>query len=158
MSYSLGYEFIHPTAIIGEPPEMRDYKYGSQHEGVEIDPEARIGAYCTVDGGYDNPTKIFKCWLMKHVHIGHDAIIGNGVEIAPHCSIGGYVVIHSNVKVGQGAVFKPWVQVGYGAVIGAGAVVTKDVPAGETWVGNPARRLVKNHVETDEELWLGIYG
>jgi serine acetyltransferase len=58
-------------------------------------------------------------------------------------------VIGHGVKIGQGAVFKPRVHVGDRAVIGAGAVVTKNVPAGETWVGNPARRLVR---ATGEQL------
>jgi maltose O-acetyltransferase len=38
-------------------------------------------------------------------------------------------------------VILPGLTVGEGAMIGAGAVVTKSVPDGETWAGNPARRL-----------------
>jgi acetyltransferase-like isoleucine patch superfamily enzyme len=44
-------------------------------------------------------------------------------------------------SIGAGAVILPGITIGEGAMIGAGAVVTKDVPAGETWAGNPARRL-----------------
>ena len=33
----------------------------------------------------------------------------------------------------------PGLTIGEGAMIGAGSVVTKDVPAGELWIGNPAR-------------------
>jgi UDP-3-O-[3-hydroxymyristoyl] glucosamine N-acyltransferase len=155
---------IHPSAEIGLPPEMRDYKPGHKHHGVIVHEEARIGAFCTIDAGYESPTRIGKCWLMKHVHVGHDAIIGDGVEIAPHTSVGGYVVIGNNVKVGQSAVFKPYVVVGEGAVIGMGAVVTKNVPAGETWVGNPASKMEKRpqhkieHRESDDNMWSRLYG
>jgi acetyltransferase-like isoleucine patch superfamily enzyme len=78
---------------------------------------------------------------MTKCHIGHDAEVGDDVEIAPLASVGGECEIGHRVKIGQGAVFKPRVKVGNDAVIGAGAVVVKDVPAGETWVGNPAKKL-----------------
>ena len=41
----------------------------------------------------------------------------------------------------MGAMIGPGVTIGARAVIGMGAVVTKDVPDGETWVGNPARLI-----------------
>jgi acetyltransferase-like isoleucine patch superfamily enzyme len=94
-----------------------------------------------VDAGLKAATRLGKCWLMKGVHIGHDAVIGDGCELAPHCSVGGHVTLGRNVRVGQGALFKPFVTVGDGARIGMGAVVICDVPAGETWAGNPARNL-----------------
>ena len=68
----------------------------------------------------------------------HDAVIGEDCEIAPHTSVGGHVELGDGVRVGQGAVFRPFVKVGEGARIGAGAVVVRDVPANEVWVGKPA--------------------
>lgn len=41
--------------------------------------------------------------------------------------------------VGAGAIFLPGTVVGERATVGADAVLTRDVPAGETWVGTPAR-------------------
>lgn len=135
---------IHHTAYIGGQPEMRNWLPGDKAVDPIIHPTARIHAFVTVDAGCEAATRIgARSWLMAHVHCGHDVVIGEDVEIAPHCSIGGFVVIQDGVHVGQGAIFKPNVVVGYGATIGCGAVVTKDVPAGETWVGNPARRLIK---------------
>lgn len=49
--------------------------------------------------------------------------------------------VERRASIGAGAVILPGITIGAGAMIGAGAVVTRDVPAGETWVGNPARRL-----------------
>jgi maltose O-acetyltransferase len=49
------------------------------------------------------------------------------------------VRIGHNVWIGSGAIILPGVTVGDDAIIGAGSVVTRDVPAGATVVGNPAR-------------------
>lgn len=51
------------------------------------------------------------------------------------------VVIGHDVWIGHGAILLPGVNVGNGAIIGAGSVVTKDVPAWHIVVGNPARNL-----------------
>lgn len=51
------------------------------------------------------------------------------------------VEIKSGVDVGVGSIILPGVTVGEGAVIGAGSVVTKDVPSYEVWAGVPARKL-----------------
>ena len=49
--------------------------------------------------------------------------------------------IKKNASVGANATVLGGITIGANALIGAGAVVTKDVPDGETWVGNPARRI-----------------
>ena len=57
------------------------------------------------------------------------------------------VVIEDDVWIGAGAVILPGVRVGRGAVVGAGSVVTKDVPAFGVVVGNPARLVRFRGVE-----------
>ncbi|WP_295317545.1 sugar O-acetyltransferase [Roseobacter sp.] len=52
------------------------------------------------------------------------------------------ITIGRNVWIGGGAIILPGIGIGDDAVIGAGAVVTHDVPAGITVAGNPARPLV----------------
>jgi acetyltransferase-like isoleucine patch superfamily enzyme len=54
------------------------------------------------------------------------------------------VHIHTGAYIGAGALLLPGVSIGEGAVVGAGAVVTKDMPSGSSFVGVPARAMLKN--------------
>lgn len=51
------------------------------------------------------------------------------------------VIIEDDVEIGIGAIVLKGVRIGQGAQIGAGAVITSDVPPGALMVGNPARQL-----------------
>lgn len=133
---------IHPTAIIGAPPELREWKPGDATFAPRIHRTARIHAYVTIDAGSHEATEVgARTWLMKHVHIGHDTVLGEDVEIAPGVVICGDVVIEDRVHIGVNASVKHGVTIGEGAVIGAGAVVIRDVPAGEVHAGNPAHLI-----------------
>jgi maltose O-acetyltransferase len=95
----------------------------------------------------------FGCVLLDvcRIEIGDGTQIGPGVQIyaADHprdaevrkhgLENGRPVVIGKNVWIGGGAILLPGVSVGDDAVIGAGSVVTHDVAAGSTVMGNPAR-------------------
>jgi UDP-N-acetylglucosamine acyltransferase len=82
---------IDQTAVIGHPPEHRDWKRGDPCLEPLIDVGVRIEAYATVDAGMCRPTVIGRgAWLMKHSHVGHDAIVGHGCEIAPGAVICGH--------------------------------------------------------------------
>ena len=53
----------------------------------------------------------------------------------------GAVVIHDDAWIGAGAIILPGVTIGEQAIVGAGSVVTRDVPPGAVVAGNPARVL-----------------
>lgn len=92
--------------------------------------------------------------IVDGVRIGAHALIGAGCKfidhdhgVAPDQPIGEQRVTHAPICVGREAwlgasvIVLQGVSIGDGAIIGAGAVVTRSVPAGEIWAGVPARRL-----------------
>lgn len=113
---------------------------------VEMD-EVEIG-----EGAILSPSVILTSNIRigKHFHanlqsyVEHDCVIGDFVTFAPTVRCNGNVTIGDHAYIGCNAVIKQGLTIGAGAVIGMGAVVTKDVPAGETWVGNPAKKLEKS--------------
>lgn len=127
---------------------------GSMGEEVEI----RSPFFC--DYGYNihlgnNVFFNFNCVLLDvmPIHIGDRTQIGPGVHIyaADHPrdadlrlidkENGKSVRIGKNVWIGGGAILLPGLTVGDDAIIGAGAVVVRDVEPGTTVVGNPARSI-----------------
>lgn len=71
--------------------------------------------------------------------VEHDAVIGAHSFVSPGAIVCGGARVGACAFIGAGAVILPGVSVGAGARLGAGSVATRDVPAGVTAVGSPAR-------------------
>lgn len=87
-----------------------------------------------------NDVKIGKSVIINQLSsIGHDVIIGDYVEICPSVSISGNCYIDENTFIGTNSVILPKVRLGKNVIVGAGSVVTKDIPDNCTVVGTPAK-------------------
>ncbi len=118
---------------------MGKYSYiGNDCFMVNVD----IGAFCSIAdrvciGGASHP--IERVSSSPVFHEGNNVLGVNfqsfPYEFTPKTTIG------NDVWIGIGAIVKAGVTIHNGAVIGAGSVVTHDIPAYEIWAGNPARKI-----------------
>lgn len=79
--------------------------------------------------------------INTHSAIGHDCTVGEFCTLSSYVCLCGGVEVGDGVTFGVGAKVLPKVKIGDGATIGAGAVVVRDVAAGVTVFGNPAREI-----------------
>jgi sugar O-acyltransferase (sialic acid O-acetyltransferase NeuD family) len=115
-----------------------------------VHPSAQVGAGCTVGPGSvllaqvtltADVTVGAHVAVMPQVVLTHDNVVGDFATIAAGVRLGGGVHVGRGAYVGAGALVREGVTIGDRSLVGLGSIVLSDVPAGEVWVGNPARYL-----------------
>lgn len=119
------------TAIIGENVVLGEGSVMSDFAIITSDARIGMGFQCNI-----------------YSYIAHDCVVGDFVTLAPRVAVNGRVELGDRVYIGTGATILPGedgnsVRIGARAVVGAHALVTRDVPEGATVVGVPAKKLKK---------------
>lgn len=79
--------------------------------------------------------------LMPQVTLTHGCTVGDFATICAGVSLGGDVEVGEAAYLGMNSSVREGVRIGAGATLGMGSVLLQDLPAGETWVGAPARPI-----------------
>lgn len=131
---------VYPTAKIGDGVNIG--AFSEIGDNVVIGNRVRVGAMCFLPEGV---TLEDDAWVGPRVTFTNDLYPPSGKENWK------FTVVKRGARLGAAVTVLPGVVIGEGALVGAGAVVTKDVPAGETWAGVPARKIEHKeavHVES----------
>ncbi len=126
------YCVILPKAKIGENCNICAH--------VLIENDVRVGNNVTIKSGvqlWDGVT------IEDNVFVGPNVTFTNDLypRSKQHPAEYTKTILKNGCSIGANSTIVCGVTIGENAMIGAGSVVTKDIPAGEVWVGNPARRL-----------------
>lgn len=150
-----------PPESMGERAALVREIFGSVGENVWIVPPltAAVGKYVSIgDGTYANMNLTliddWKITIGKNVLIGPNVTLSTtGHPIHPEHRLDGMysfpVTIEDNVWIGANVIVLPGVTIGENSVIGAGSVVTKDIPANVVAFGSPCKvyREINAHDE-----------
>lgn len=128
-------------AAIGAAPQ--DLKYKGEDSELLIGDGNTFREFVTAHPGTTGGGMVTRIGsgnlLMNYVHIAHDCILGDANILANGVQLGGHVTIESYVVVGALSGIHQFVRLGESAIIGAGSMVSQDVPPFCNATGDRAR-------------------
>lgn len=117
------YTAIHPSSQLGLDVEIKEGT--AVMANACINSSARIGKHCIINTG---------------AIVEHDNTIEDFVHISPNVALGGTVKIGKNTHLGIGSTIKNNITICENCIIGAGAVIVKNIEEQGTYVGVPAQK------------------
>ncbi len=116
---------------------------------VFIENDVIVGNNVTIKSGVQ---------LWDGIRIGNDVFIGPNVTFTndkyprskKYLKCFQKTIIEDGVSLGAGSIILGGIVIGQNSMIGAGSIVTKNVPPNELWVGNPAR--LKGHIDKNGKI------
>lgn len=138
--------------VIGDNTAIDKYGTITALKRTEKEPQLVIGNNCSI-GAFSHITCVNKIMIGNNVLFGkwvtitdnsHGSGLVEEVEVAPmdrQVYSKGPVIIENNVWIGDKVTILPDVKVGEGSIVGANAVVTKNIPPYSIVAGNPARLI-----------------
>ena len=132
---------IFPFATVGSIPQ--DLKYKGEPSELNIGNRNIIREYVSLNPGTTGGGMVTRVGdqnlLMMYCHIAHDCSVGSRNVIANGATLGGHVIIEDFVIVGGLVGIHQFVRIGTSAILGAGSMVSKDVPPYCNATGDRAR-------------------
>jgi UDP-N-acetylglucosamine acyltransferase len=132
---------IFQFATVGSIPQ--DLKYRGEDSRLVIGDNNTIREFVSLNPGTTGGGMVTRVGnhnlLMMYCHIAHDCIVGDHNVIANGATLGGHVTLEDHVIAGGLVGIHQFVKIGMGALLGAGSMVSKDVPPYCNAAGDRAR-------------------
>lgn len=103
-------------------------------KGVAVMPGAVINAHVRIGDG---------CIINTNASVDHDCVLHEGVHIAPGCAISGSTCVGEQALLGTGSSVIDGISIGPRSIVGSGAVVVNNLRGDATYVGVPARMVMR---------------
>ena len=148
---------IHPTADVQTSNIGDDtliWQYAVILKGATIGSNCNINCHTFIENDVtigNNVTVKSGIYLWNGISVGNDVFLGPNVTFTndkyprskQYPESFQRITIEDGASIGAGAIILGGLTIGKKAMVGAGSVVTKDIPAEELWVGNPAKFVRK---------------